>query len=171
MPTVLATAIGVGIMGGVAAWLFLSVGTLLIWAAFVAWASYFAIGGDRTAIGLNLTSNAFGVAVAWLVALLALANPFDALPAPVWVGILVSLSVLLYILASPIPAFSSVPAVTLGYATTFAFLSQTPGAFTYPALLSISLHNALLIVLLSMSLGTGFAVASARLSSTLASKA
>lgn len=171
MPSVLATAIGVGIMGGVATWLFLSVGTVLIWAAFVAWASYFAIGGERRVILLNLTSNAFGVVVAWAVALLALANPLDASAAPLWVGLLVTASVFLYIMASRIPLFSSVPAVTLGYATTFAYLSQTPDAFAYPALLSWGWHNVLIVVLVSMSVGTGFAVVSGNLSGALTRKA
>lgn len=168
MSPVLATALGVGILGGIATWLFLAVGTILIWAAFVAWASYFAIGGDNRAIGLNLTSNTFGAVVAWIVALLVLANP--GLPAPIWVGLLVFVSVVLYILASVVPPFSSVPAVTLGYATTFAYLSQTPGAFTYEALLSASFANVLVVVVVSMAIGTGFATASAKLSAALAAK-
>ena len=171
MNSVLATAIGVGIMGGLATFMFLSIETLLLWAAFVAWACYFALGGDRPAITLNLTSNAFGVAVAWIVALLALAKPFPTLPAPVWVGLLVALSVFLYIMASRIYIFSSVPAATLGYATTFAYISQTPGAFAYPALLSAGFQNVLIVVIVSMSIGTGFAVASAKLSAALTAKA
>ncbi len=170
MSPLLATALAVGLLGGVATWLFLSVGTLLIWAAFVAWASYFAIGGDNRAIGLNLTSNSFGVFVAWCVALLGLANPIAALPAAIWIGFLVCVSVVLYILASRFPPFSSVPAVTFGYAATFAYLSQTPDAFTYGALLAPSFANALLVVILSMAIGTMFAAASAKLATALASQ-
>lgn len=169
MSPLLATAFGVGILGGVATWLYLSVGTILIWAGFVAWASYFAIGGDTRAIGLNLTSNAFGVFVAWIVALLVLVNPLG-LPAPLWVGLLVLVSVVLYISASAFAPFSSVPAVTLGYATTFAFISQTPDAFTFDALLSPSFRNVLIVVIVSMSIGTGFATASARFSAALTKK-
>lgn len=171
MSPILATAIGVGILGGVASWLFLSVGTLLLWAAFVAWASYFAVGGDNRAISLNLTSNAFGVLVAWIVALLALASPSTVLGMPLWVGVLVACSVFLYILASRFSIFSSVPAVTLGYATTFAYISQTPGAFAYPALLSAGFGNVLILVIVSMSIGTAFAFASAKLSAALTRQA
>ncbi|MFJ5297119.1 DUF1097 domain-containing protein [Pseudomonas sp. SLFW] len=167
MSPILATAIGVGILGGVASWFFLSVGTILLWAAFVAWASYFAVGGDTRAIWLNLTSNAFGVLVAWIVALLALTSPAATLGAPLWVGLLVAGSVFLYIMASRFSAFSSVPAATLGYATTFAYISQTPGAFAYPALLSAGFQNVLLLVIVSMSIGTAFAFGSARLSAAL----
>lgn len=169
MPAVLATALGVGILGGIATWGFLAVGTILIWAAFVAWASFFAIGGDNHAFGLNITSNAFGVLVAWIVALLVLANPIG-LPAPIWVGLLVFVSVVLYILASQISVFSSVPAATLGYATTFAYISQTQDAFTYDALLSASFRNVLIVIIVSMTIGTCFGYASAKLSSALANK-
>ncbi|MFD0986327.1 DUF1097 domain-containing protein [Methyloligella solikamskensis] len=166
----LATALGVGILGGIATALFLQVGTLLIWAAFVAWASYFAVGGDNAAIKLNIGSNTFGVFVAWLVGLLILANPFAGLATPIWAGGLVLISVVLYIMASKIPLFSSVPAVTLGYATTFAYLGQTPDAFTYKAMLSPSFSNALVVVTVSMFIGTLFATASAKLSTLFAAE-
>lgn len=171
MPSLFATAFGVGILGGIATWGFLWIGTILIWAAFIAWASFFAIGGDERSVGLNITSNAFGVLVAWIVALLALANPLSVLPAPVWVGFLVFVSVVLYVLSSPVQFFSSVPAVTLGYATTFAYLSQTPNAFTYDALLSAGFRNVLIVVIASMTIGTLFGFASAKLSTALATKA
>ncbi|MBP2562527.1 hypothetical protein J2857_005318 [Neorhizobium galegae] len=170
MPTVLATALGVGILGGIATWGFLSIGTILIWAAFVAWASFFAIGGDNRAVGLNITSNAFGVFVAWIVALLILSSPVAGLPAPIWVGLLVFISVVVYILASPFAPVSSVPAVTLGYATTFAYISQTPDAFTYASLLSASFKNVLIVIIVSMTIGTLFGYASAKLSAAFASK-
>lgn len=167
MSSLLATALAVGLLGGTATWLFLTVGTLLIWAAFVAWASYFAVGGDNRAIPLNITSNAFGAFVAWLVALCGLANPVAAMSAPVWIGLLVFVSVVLYILASRYAPFSSVPAVTFGYATTFAYLSQTPDAFTFGALLAPSFANALPVVIVSMTIGTLFAAASAKLAVAL----
>ena len=59
------------------------------------------------------------------------------------------------------PAFSSIPAVTYGYACTFAFLTQNADAFTPAAMLSASGRNALLIVPFSMVIGACFAYASA----------
>lgn len=170
MNQITATALGVGIFGGIATALFLSSGTLLIWAAFVAWASYFAIGGDKAAIPLNITCNVFGIVVAWIVGLLILANPFAGLPTAVWAGLLVLASVVFYISASVVPWFSSVPAVTFGYATTFAFISQTPDTFTLSAMLSPDFSNVLVNVTVSMVLGTFFAAGSAWLSTLLAAK-
>lgn len=167
MSPMLIMALSVGLCGGVAAWLFSVVGTILIWAVFVAWGSYFAVGGDNRAIVLNITSNTFGAVVAWTVALLALSNPIASLPGPVWVGFLVFVSVVFYILASKIPAFSSIPAVSFGYATTFAFITQAPGAFSFDALLSLSFNNAPLIVAVSMAIGTLFATTSVKLTGTL----
>ncbi|MBU2967324.1 DUF1097 domain-containing protein [Amphritea sp. 2_MG-2023] len=164
----LATAIGVGIFGGIATAIFVQVGTLLIWAAFIAWASYFAIGGNSSVIKLNITSNVFGVIVAWLTALLVLANPSTAIPASMWVGLCVFASIVVYISASKVAIFSSIPAVTFGYATTFAFLSQTPNAFSYNKMLSANFENVLIIVPISMVIGTFFAAGSGWLSGILA---
>jgi hypothetical protein len=41
MSSLVALALSVGVLGGIAAWLFLTVGAILIWAAFVAWACFF----------------------------------------------------------------------------------------------------------------------------------
>lgn len=165
-----ATALGVGIFGGIATFLYMSTGTVLIWAAFVAWASFFAIGGTRAVVPLNITCNLFGVVVAWIVGLLILANPFG-MATPVWAGLLVLISVVVYISASVIPAFSSVPAVTFGYAATFAYISQTPDVFTVGTMLSLSFSNVLINVGLSMVGGTLFAYGSAWLSGVLAKPA
>ncbi|WP_171060651.1 DUF1097 domain-containing protein [Poseidonocella sp. HB161398] len=166
-----ATALGVGIFGGLATMLYMSTGTVLIWAAFVAWASFFAIGGTRAAVPLNITCNLFGVVVAWIVGLLILANPFPGLATPVWAGLLVLVSVVIYISASVIPAFSSVPAVTFGYAATFAYISQTPDVFSTGTMLEFSFSNVLINVGLSMIGGTFFAYGSAWLSGVLAKPA
>lgn len=160
-----ATAVGVGIVGGIATFLFLQIGTLLIWAAFVAWASYFAIGGNVPAIKLNITSNVFGVAIAWLTALAALSNPGAS--APVWIGLCVFVSIVIYISLSRFEPFSSVPAATFGYAATFAFLSQTPDVFSFEKMLSASFDNVVIIVPVSMVIGTGFAFVSGWLSGVL----
>lgn len=161
-----ATAVGVGITGGIATFLFLQIGTLLIWAAFVAWASYFAIGGSAAVIKLNVTSNVFGVVIAWLTGLAALANP--GMAAPIWIGFCVLVSIVVYISLSQFEPFSSVPAATFGYATTFAFLSQTPDAFSYGKMLSFSFENVLIVVPISMVIGTLFAFVSGWLSGVLA---
>ena len=152
-------AISVGLLGGVCTWLFLATNAFLIWAAFAAWACFYHSGGDAAAFRTTIVSNLFGVVVAWTAGLaLSMIAPGPALGATI-----VAASIAIYILAAYIPAFSSVPAVTYGYACTFSFLTQNADAFTPAVMLSASGRNALLIVPFSMIIGACFAFASAKL--------
>ena len=73
--------ISIGILAGVATWIFLSVGTILIWAAFAAWACYFHNGGDGAALKSTIICNIFGVVVAWIAAIIILSIPLaESLP-------------------------------------------------------------------------------------------
>lgn len=150
-------AISVGLLGGVCTWLALATNAFLIWAAFVAWACFFHSGGDAAAFRTTIVSNLFGVVVAWTAGL-ALAT---LAPGPALGATIVAASIAIYILAAYIPAFSSIPAVTYGYACTFAFLTQNADAFTPGVMLSASSRNALLLVPFSMIVGACFAYASA----------
>lgn len=168
MPSLQATALSVAILGGIATWLFLSVGTILIWAAFVAWACFFHSGADVAALRSTITSNVFGVFVGATtgLAIVGWGVPV-ALSGPIWVAMLVFFSVIIYILASRIRWFESVPGTTYGYACAFAFLTQNQGYFTVQSLTSISLENAYLVVPLSMIIGAVFGYGSSRLAATI----
>lgn len=168
MKPVSATALSVGILGALCTWFFLSVGTILVWGAFVAWACFFHSGGDNAALKSTILSNIFGCFMGWLGAVLILGLPFaELLSPPVWSGVIVLFTVVVYILASQIPAFASVPGTTYGYACTFAFLLQTPEKLNLPALFSVSFNNSLLVVPVSMVLGALFGFASAKLAAAL----
>lgn len=161
-------AISVALLGGVCTWLTLSVGVLLIWAAFAAWACFFHSGGDVRALHTTIVSNAFGVLTAWLTAVVIVSVPGAVvLGESIWPSLVVCVSIACYISAARVGWFSSIPAVTYGYACTFAFLLQTPGKFSSESLTSVSFSNALIIVPASMIVGTLFAFASARLAARL----
>lgn len=171
MTTLVALAIGVGLLGGVATLVFLSVGSILIWAAFAAWACYFHSGGNMDALKSTIVCNVFGVIVAWVAALIILGIPLaGALSLPLWAGIVVAVTVAAYILAAHVKLLSSIPGTTYGYACTFAFLLQTPGKLDLAVLTSPSLDNALLVVALSMIIGALFAYASGQLAGVLTKK-
>jgi len=61
MNSLLSLALSVAVLGGIATWLFLSVGGILIWAAFTAWACFFHSGGNSAALWSTIVSNAFGL--------------------------------------------------------------------------------------------------------------
>jgi hypothetical protein len=163
MSSLVALALSVAVLGGVAAWLFLSVGSILIWAAFVAWACFFHSGGDVPALKSTIISNIFGVVAAWVAALVILGVPMAAtLTLPVWAGIVVAITIFIYILMSNIEVFASIPGSTYGYACTFGFLLQTPEKLSMEALTSVSMSNALIVVPISMVIGALFAFVSGK---------
>lgn len=168
MKAVYAIAFSVGILGAICTWMFLTVGTILIWAAFAAWACFFAIGGNNEALKNTITSNIFGCFMGWLGAAMIIGIPLgDVLTPEIWAGTVVFITVFAYITASQIPIFSSVPGTTFGYACTFAFVLQTPGKLDTAALFSASFNNALIVVPVSMVLGALFGFASAKLAAAL----
>lgn len=163
MSTIPALALSVAILGGIATFLFLFVGSILIWAAFMAWACFYHSGGDEAALKSTITSTVFGVVVAWATALIIVAVPGgDVLGPTIWPSFVVAVTIAIYILAARVPWFASIPGTTYGYACTFAFLLQTPDRFNLAALTSPSFDNALIVVPVSMVIGAFFAYASAK---------
>ena len=163
MNAIVATAVSVGVLGGIATWLFLSIGSILIWAAFAAWACYFHSGGDQAALKSTIICNILGGVAAWVAALVILAIPLaEVLTLPVWAGIVVIITVAIYILLAQVEVFASVPGTTYGYACTFAFLLQTPDKLNIDTLTSVTMSNALIVVVISMVIGAIFAFVSGK---------
>lgn len=147
-----ALAVSGGLVGGLATIVFANVAGLLIWAAFVAVACFFLTGGDQKALQTTIVCNIFGVALAWVVALI-LVNVTITLPTGVFAGILVGIAIVVIVLAAKIPFLASAPATILGFATAFAFLVQTPEMLSQATLTGMSLNNALIGVSVSMVIG------------------
>lgn len=168
MTTLIALFVSVGILAGVATWFFLAAGSILIWAAFVAWACFFHSGGNEAALKSTIISNAFGVVTAWIAAIVILAIPLaETLTLPLWAAIVVAITVGAYVLAAHIEALSSIPGTTYGYACTFAFLLQTPDKLSLDMLTSVGLDNALIVVIISMVIGALFGYASGKLAGAM----
>ena len=171
MSQLVALSVSIGLLGGIATILYLNLG-LLIWAGFIAWACFFHSGGDGNALRNTIVGNAFGAFCAWVAALIILHFPLaDSLTLPVWAGIVVGLTVMAMCLAAHIKAFSVIPASVYGYAATFAYLLQTADTMTKDKLMSASMANALLVVIISMAIGALFGLASGKLGGALAGKA
>ena len=147
----------IGLLAGLATWLFLTAGGILIWAAFVAWACFFHSGGDVPALKSTMICNSFGVLSAWIAALMLLTIPLgESLTLPLWAGIIVGVTVAAYTISANVTFLSSIPATTYGYACSFAFLLQTPDKLNVESLTEASLNNVLFAVVLSMIIGAGF---------------
>jgi hypothetical protein len=169
------TALSISIAGLAGLATFLAVGPLsgifFIWAATIAWAAYFFLGATQEALKNTIICGIFGVFMAWLTAIQLTNIPSTAiLGFAFWAAITVTFAVLVLCLAANIPALATIPASVLGYSSTFAYLLQTPGKLTKDILLSVSLDNALIVISISIVVGTFFGQWSGQLSAKLQNK-
>lgn len=168
-----ALAISISVLGAIATFLALGPlgGVYLIWAAFVAWGAFFALGADMEALKKLITCGVFGALVAWCVAVAILSIPLAAvLGLPAWAAIVVGLGIVVVVLAANIPALATIPATVFGFASTFAYLLQTPDVLKLDVLLSASLKNAFIVVSLSLVVGSLFGLLSARWGAAMTKK-
>jgi hypothetical protein len=167
MTPLVALALSIGVLGGLATALYLKVG-LAIWAGFIAWACFFHTGGDTEALKKTIIGNLFGIFCAAVAAFLLLNTNLGAAGPPVIVGV----TVFLMVLGAHLKPFSTVPASVYGYAATFAYLLQTAEAMVIGKLVAVDITgNPILVVAISMVLGALFGLASAKLAGALTKKA
>lgn len=118
MDLITSLAVVIGIMGGIATWAAITIGSpyLLIWTIFVAWGSFYHCGGKEAGLKSSAVANVWGVicAVGALIALTSIG--VTALMA----GICVGISIVVLIMGAKIPAISAIPSSVYGYASTAA---------------------------------------------------
>ena len=172
---VTALALSIGLLGGVATYLYLSdplVLGLQIWAAFIAWASFYHCGGKIQGFMLSILANLWRVVTAARTLLVVPRLGFaEQLGRPFWAGICVAIcgGVAVMILGAKIPIFSAIPATVYGYAATVALtLLSADGLanLSQPTLL-----NPAVIIALSMIGGAIFGLISEALAGLLARSA
>lgn len=166
MPQLYAFALSGSLVASVASWLFLQFPGLLLWAAFIGWASFSHAGGDSAALKRSIACTAFGVVMAWLVAY-PIAIGSIGLPVPLAAAVLVAIATPVIIWASRFDFLSVVPATFYGFASSFAFLVQTPGKFNSGAMTSATLDNVLIVVTLSLMIGALLGVVQGRIASMI----
>ncbi|MEO8881054.1 MAG: DUF1097 domain-containing protein [Gemmatimonadaceae bacterium] len=112
------------------------------------------------------------VICAWVAAIVILSFPLaTTLTLPVWAGIVVGITVMVMCLAAHLPKLASIPASVYGYAALFAYLLQTPDSMTKEKLMSTTMANGVVIVVISLVLGALFGYASGKVAGTLTTKA
>jgi hypothetical protein len=120
MDLITALAVVIGIMGGLATWAAVALGSgfVLIWAVFIGWGSFFHCGGKEDGLQKSIAANIWG-AICAAVALIALTSIGVT---PVMAGICVGVTVVVMILGAKVPLLSAIPAAVYGYAATAALL-------------------------------------------------
>lgn len=166
MDKLTALSLSIGVLAGVATFLAVgpASGVFFIWAATIAWAAYFFLGATKEALVNTIVCGIFGVFMAWITAILLTGiSPDTALGFPAMAAISVTVAVVVMCLAANIPQLATIPASVLGYSATFAYLLQTPDKLTQDVLLGVSLSNPLLVISISIVVGTYFGQFSAQL--------
>src|SRR5262249_30254900 len=109
----------------------------------------------------------FGVVMAWAVAVVVAAQVLP-LSTPLATAISAGIASFVIVIAARLSLLSVVPATFYGFASTFAYLSLLPSAFTIEAMTSIDWRNAIVAVPISLLIGTGLGIAHGWLGKMLA---
>ncbi len=168
MSTNTALAISIGVLGAIATWLFLGPlgGALAIWAAFIAWGCFFHCGGKESGLQSAILGNVAGAIVAGITLYAALQTGVgDTLGVPIWAGICVGIGVAVMVLLANIPLFASIPAQVYGFASVVALTLMGNGAGN---LMTGSLANPVVVIILSMIVGAIFGYVSEKVAGMLA---
>ena len=171
MDLITALAISIGLLGGIATWLFLGpIGALglSIWAAFIAWASFYHCGGKEAGLQKTIVNNIFGAIIGWLALVLVTQIPLAAsLSLPVWAGICVAVTVFILVIAAKNAMLSDIPAGVLGFASVVALslAGNKLGALT-----AVSLENPLINIVISMVIGALFGYVSEKAAGAIVKK-
>jgi hypothetical protein len=127
MDLVTALALVIGVMGAIATWVAVTVGSpyLMIWAIFVGWGSFFHCGGKEAGLKNSAIANVWGAVCAAVALIAALALGITAITAAICVGVTVAIM----ILGAKVPALAAIPAAVYGYASTAALFLLGAAAY------------------------------------------
>ena len=170
MDLITALAISIGVLGGIATFVLLSpIGLgLQIWAAFIAWATFYHCGGKEAGLTKTITHNIFGAIMAYIALLLVTQIPLGAaLGVPLWAGICVLITVFILVYAAKSPTLSDIPASVYGYAAVaaMALAGNKLGAVT-----SASLDNPFINIAISLIVGAVLGYVSEKVAGALVKK-
>jgi hypothetical protein len=163
----MALSLSVGVVGGVA--VFLSGNVLsdvyLLWVGFIAWALFFANGGDNDALKSTITSGIYGAVLAGVF--FALSGAIDiggALNGPIWIAI----TVFVLMFGTQIDMFDNAPTAVCGYAACAGYVIHAPSAQA-GMVTAASLSNPVVVIALSVILGAVFGMISGKVADAIGS--
>lgn len=162
MDIILALAVSIGLLGGVSTYLFLTVGAIQIWIAFIAWASFYHCGGGMEGLKKSVMANIWG-AVVGFVALLLIFKVDLGLPGVMWPSIVVAITAFVLVLGAKVPALGVIPAGVYGYAAIAGY-----GLLSGADISKMDLTNPLLCTVVSMVIGALFGIISEKFAGIMA---
>lgn len=164
MDIITALAVSIGLLGAVATWLFLTVGTIQIWIGFIGWASFYHCGGGTEGLKKSVMANLWGVVMA-SIALFLITQINPGLPGVIWPSIVVGVTAAILVFGAKIPAFGVIPATVYGYASTAGY-----GLLGGVGITEASLGNPLICSAISLVIGGLFGIVSERFAGMIKAK-
>jgi hypothetical protein len=176
MSFVNALGLVLAVIGGLLAYLYAGPlhGVYFIWAVFLFTATGVAIGGTTEAFKNLVICGFAGIVLAWIAAMIivhTLGTVGAMLTPPVWIAIVVGVTTGFLAWIANLPIFPAIPATVVGYASTFAYLLQTPGQLSHGVLVSASFANPLVVMTISVIVAAGFGLVSLFLTKKLSAPA
>jgi Protein of unknown function (DUF1097) len=158
VPSLTAAALAAALVAAASVLAFSAMPALFVRAALIGWASYDHSGATPQAALRSSAALVFGIVMAWAVAIVVAAGTF-ALSASLAMFITAGIASFVIVLASAGTILSVVPATFYGFASTFAYLSLVPEAFTVRAMTALNWKIAVVAVPVSLLIGTGLGIA------------
>lgn len=159
-------ALVIGLLGAFATWLFLGplagLG-LQIWAAFIIWGAFYHCGGGIPGLKASLAGGIWGAIMAAAALALIAKVGGGAAGAAICVGITVAI----FILGANVPMLAAIPAAVYGYSAVAALALLKPGEDIFSVDIA---SNPLINIVVSMVIGSVFAVVSEKIVGILAAK-
>ncbi|HZZ48762.1 MAG TPA: DUF1097 domain-containing protein [Pseudonocardia sp.] len=148
-----ALTISIGVLGAVAVVVTGSVLLVPVWVVFIAWASFFIVGGGLDGLKRSVASNLTGSVLAGIVLLINESAGVGLILAALVVG----LGSAAMVQASRVSLLSTLPAIVWGFASTVGTQAVTDRAVTTPAI-----NNPWLMAVVALLLGAVFGIVSER---------
>lgn len=156
-----ALSLSIGVLGGIDTYFTATIFPVPVWVTFIAWASFFALGGGGAGFVRSVASNLTGIAIAslTLISIGVLSQH------PMIVAICVGVGSAAMVQASKVPLLSITPGIVFGFASTVGTTSVLGIPIT-----TAGLGNPALVAAAAMILGAMFGYASEVIGNALISK-
>jgi Protein of unknown function (DUF1097) len=138
-----AYSVSIGVLGAIDTYLTATIILVPVWVTFIAWASFFILGGRSAGFIRSVTSNLAGVIIASLTLLTISALNANPLIAAICVG----LGSAAMVQASKLPLLSAIPAIVWGFASTVGTTAATGNPITTAGLANPGLMAAVAMIL------------------------
>ena len=116
-----ALTLSIGILAVIDTYLTATILPLPVWVTFIAWASFFAVGGTPFGLVRSVAANFMGILIASCTLIAISLTSDHPVSAAIWVGI----GSAAMIVASVIPLLSYPPAIVFGFASTVGTVAAT----------------------------------------------